>query len=93
MRRTRKSGGQPHFKYVVVRWTTRLSALITNPAVYGACGSRPIHTSVYGACGSRPTIASHHTSVYAACGNRPIHTSDSVNGASGSRPTIAPVHI
>ena len=31
MRTTRKSGGQPHFKNVVVRWTTRRSALITNP--------------------------------------------------------------
>ena len=33
MRTTRKSGGQPHFKNVVVRWTTRLSALITNPDI------------------------------------------------------------
>ena len=32
MRITRKSRGQPHFMNVVVRWTTRLSALITNPA-------------------------------------------------------------
>ena len=39
MRTTRKSGGQPHFKNVVVRWTTRRSALITNP-VY-ACYLEP----------------------------------------------------
>ena len=33
MRTTTKSGGQPHFENVVVRWTTRLSALITNPVI------------------------------------------------------------
>ena len=32
MRTTRKSGGQQHFDNVVVRWTIRFSALITNPA-------------------------------------------------------------
>ena len=31
IRTTRKSGGQPHFENVVVRWTTRLSALIMKP--------------------------------------------------------------
>ena len=30
-RTTRKSGGQSHFENVVVRWTTRLSALLTSP--------------------------------------------------------------